>query len=64
MVSISDRILPRSRAICVESPVTGWLAVALAHCGKAAVERVKFECNETDGLFAFITKNPLAAAKV
>jgi hypothetical protein len=38
MVSISDRILSRSRAISLKSLATGWLAVTLASVGKAAVE--------------------------
>ncbi len=53
-----DRVLSRSRVISIESPAVGWLAVAVASVGKTAIERVKVECNETDGLFAFITKNP------
>ncbi len=41
MVSISDRVLSRSRVVGIESPAVGWLAVAVAHCGKAAIERVR-----------------------
>ena len=32
------RILSRSRAVSIKSPVVGWLAVAIASVGKAAVE--------------------------
>ena len=37
----SDRVFGGSGVVGIESPVIGWLAVALASDGKAAVERVK-----------------------
>lgn len=35
---VGDRILPRSRAKRIESPVTGWLAVALTSECKGTTE--------------------------